>query len=298
MTVSHFYLANVFAELPGLLASTASAPPPPAPAVAEAQLRALNHRYLSAFAVADGDFVGGLLAPDFLLTSIAGEWLGREQYLALIGRPSIAGGVAYDDVCVRLFGSVGLVHGLFEASGDQGAAMRVRYTDVYHWSGVSWQLVNSQHTALRPGVARQQELGQAPSCAPWIGEDPAGEDCEVLCELNSSYVRAFREADVSWYDAHLAPDYVVVNSDGSFHDRARGLAEFAKPVFASFMRSFPVDKVRIRRFDQVALAHAENAYERKDGLRGVNRYTDIWQKQAEGGWRCLAAHITTHKLPS
>lgn len=296
--MSLFQLTNVFAELPALLAASAPALPPPAPAVAEAQLRALNHRYLSAFAVADGDFVGGLLAPDFLLTSVAGEWLGREQYLAQLRRPSIAGGLSYDDVRVRMVGSVGLVHGLFEASGDQGAAVRVRYTDVYYWNGVSWQLINAQHTMLRPGVAKQQERGSAPACAPWAGQDPAGDDGEVLCELNSSYVRAFREANVSWYDAHLAHDYVVVNSDGSFHDRARGLAEFAKPVFATFMRSFPVDKVRIRRFDDVALAHAENAYERKDGLKGVNRYTDIWQKQADGGWCCLAAHITTHKLPS
>lgn len=296
--MSHFHLTNVFAELPTLLAFTAPALPPPAPAVAEAQLRALNHRYLSAFAVADGDLMSGLLAPDFLLTSITGEWLDRQQYLAQLRRPSIAGGLSYDDVRVRMFGSVGVVHGVFEASGDQGVAMRVRYTDVYHWNGVSWQLVNAQHTVLRPGVAKQQEQGQAPICAPWAGEDPSGDDGEMLCELNSGYVRAFREADVSWYDAHLAPDYVVINSDGSFHDRARGLAEFAKPVFATFMRSFPVDKVRIRRFDDVALAHAENAYERKDGLKGVNRYTDIWRKQAAGGWRCLAAHITAHKVPS
>jgi ketosteroid isomerase-like protein len=295
--MSYFQLTNVFAGLPDLLASTAPVPPPPAPAVAEAQLRALNHRYLSAFAVADGDFASGLLAPDFLLTSIAGEWLDREQYLAQLRKPSIVGGLSYDDVRVRMVGSVGLVHGLFEASGDQGAAMRVRYTDVYHWNGLSWQLVNAQHTMLRPGVARQQELGQAPICAPWAGATPAGDDGEVLCELNSSYVRAFREADVSWYEAHLAPDYVVINSDGSFHDRARGLAEFAKPVFATSMRSFPVDKVRIRRFDDVALAHAENAYQRKDGLKGVNRYTDIWRRQADGSWRCLAAHITTHKMP-
>lgn len=110
--------------------------------------------------------------------------------------------------------------------------------------------------------------------APWQGKDPAGNDLAVLRQLNESYVRAFREADVAWYDAHLAPDFVVVNNDGSYHDRARALAEFAEPFFATYMRSFPVDKVRIRRFG------------------------DVWRKQADGRWLCIAAHITTHKPPA
>ena len=49
------------------------------------------------------------------------------------------------------------------------------------------------------------------------------------------------------------------------------------------MKSFPVDNVNIRRFDDVALIHAENAYELKDGRKGVSRYTDIWHKQ-NGRW--------------
>ena len=114
--------------------------------------------------------------------------------------------------------------------------------------------------------------------------------------LNENYVNAFREADAAWYDRHLAPDYVVVYGDGSFHDRASALADFAKPTFATSIRSFPVGDVRIRRFGDVALIHAENAYELKDGRRGVSRYTDIWHKQ-DGRWRCVAAHITVHRAP-
>ena len=88
-----------------------------------------------------------------------------------------------------------------------------------------------------------------------------------------------------------------MHSDGSFSDRADALADFATPSFATYMRTFPVDKVRIRVFGEIALIHAENAYERKDGRKGVNRYTDIWRKGADGRWLCIAAHITTHKAP-
>jgi ketosteroid isomerase-like protein len=80
--------------------------------------------------------------------------------------------------------------------------------------------------------------------------------------------------------------------DSRGHDRAAALADFAQP--ATHIESFPVDKVSIRRFDDVALIHAENAYRLKDGRKGVNRYTDIWLKRG-GQWRCIAAHITVHR---
>jgi hypothetical protein len=78
-----------------------------------------------------------------------------------------------------------------------------------------------------------------PAHETWQGRDPGGDDIAILRTLNENYVNAFREADVAWYDAHLAPDYVVVSGDGSFHDRAAALANFAKPSFATFMKSFP-----------------------------------------------------------
>lgn len=295
--MSRARVTRLYAGLPAVLAAVAQAAPVPAPVIAEAQLRTINHRAVSALATADRDYLAALTATDFLLTGITGEWIGRAQRLAMVRELPVPAGISYDDVQVRLFGPVALTHGLLETIDAAGVAKRVRYTDAYHWNGLYWRLINSQHTALRDGVATTLQRGQAPRHAPWRGTDPTGDDSEVLGELNANYVRAFREADVAWYDAHLAPDYVVVNSDGSIHDRARALAEFAEPAYATTMRSFPVDKVRIRRFGDIALIHAENAYERKDRRRGVNRYTDIWRKQPDGRWLCLAAHITTHKAP-
>jgi hypothetical protein len=294
-SMTHNQLTKMFACLPVLVASSVQAAPvPPAP-VAEAQLRAINHRHVNALASGDSNYMDSLTATDFLRTATNGDWLDRAQHLDLIRRPLAAGSISYDDVRVRLFGSVALLHGVFESSGDKGNVIRVRYTDVYHWNGTNWRLINAQNTTLREGVSKQQHVGKAPEHVQWRGQDPSGNDLEVLRELNSSYVRAFREADVPWYGAHLSQDYVVVNSDGSLHDRANALAEFARPTFAMYIRSFPVDKVRIRRFDDIALIHAENDFEFKDGRKGINRYTDIWRKREDGRWECVAAHITTHK---
>ncbi len=292
-------MTNIFASLIVPVAAVAHAAPVPAPAIAEAQLRAINHRFVNAFAVADGEYIDKLTATDFLLTSTTGDWIERAQHVERMRNASVNGSVSYDDVSVRLFGSVAVLHGVFDATATMERSRAVRCTDVYHWNGSNWRLVNAQNTALRDGVAKLQHTGKAPVATPWQGADPsAGDDDVALRMLNANYVRAFRDADVAWYDAHLSNDYGVINSDGSFHDRARALAEFAKPVFATSIRSFPVDKVRVRRFDDVALIHAENDFELKDGRKGINRYTDIWHKQPDGRWRCVAAHITTFKAVS
>ena len=107
-----------------------------------------------------------------------------------------------------------------------------------------------------------------PVHAAWTGRDPSEDDTSLLQALNESYVKAFRDADVAWYAAHLAPDYVMVSGDGAQWDRAAALTRFSQPTFATAMRSFPVDKVTVRRFHHVALIHAENAYQLKDGRTG------------------------------
>lgn len=276
------------------LAANAGAAPAPTPELAEAQLRAINHRFVGAFVDSDHDFMADLVHTDFVRTASDGSLQDRNAFLATFNQPARLSGASYDDLQVRVYGSVAVTHAVFEALTKDGQARKVRYTDVYAWDGTAWRLVSGQNSLFQAEVPVSVQTGIAPAHAPWTGSDPQGDDLEVLRELNASYVEAFRRADVAWYDAHLAPDYVVVSSDGSIKDRAAALADFARPVYAQHIKSFPVDKVRIRRFDDIALIHAENAFEMKDGRVGVNRYTDIWRKR-DGKWQCIAAHITVHK---
>ena len=276
--------------------SVIAAPVPPAD-VAELQLRTLNHRFVDAFLTGSAGFMHALAGDDFRMIGTDGTRLDRDRLLAAMAKPSGFDGASYDDVRVRLYGSVALIQGVFEATAAGRPPVRLRYTDVFHWDGAGWRLVGAQNTPLRDGVAKAMTLGTAPVHPEWQGTDPSGDDVDVLRRLNEAYVDAFRRADVAWYDAHLAADYVVTNGDGSFSDRAAALAAFSRPTFASHLRSFPVDHVNIRRFGDVALIEAENAYEMKDGRTGVSRYTDIWLN-ADGRWRCISAHITAFKLPS
>lgn len=283
--------------LSGLVDSAAPAAPVPPLEVAELQLRAINHRLVSVDIDPDGHLLSALIGEDFLLTDGDGTWHDRAGFLAQARRRAAQPDAAVEDPRVRLFGPVALVHAVLADSTADGTAKRVRYTDVQVWAGTAWRLVSAQNTPLQDAVAVARQSGTAPAHAVWQGEDPTGDDIAVLRTLNENYVKAFREADVAWFDAHLAPDFVVISGDGAFHDRAAALADFAKPTFATRFRSFPVDRVRVRRFGDVALVHAESAWELKDRRRGLSRYTDIWHR-CGGRWLCIAAHITVHKAPT
>jgi uncharacterized protein (TIGR02246 family) len=287
-------IIQTFIAMAAFAAGTALASPPPAPELAEAQLRSINHRFVDAFVRPNFEFMAALVDVNFVRTTSTGEWEGRDPFVETFRQPAGLAGASYDDVRVRVYGSVALVHAVFEGLSADGRTLKVRYTDVYRWDGDAWRLVSGQNTVLRDGVPVVLQTGTKAAHKPWSGKDPTGEDLAVLRALNESYVDAFRRADVSWYDAHLAPDYVVVSSDGALKDRAAALADFAEPVFAESMRSFPVDKVNIRLFGDVAVIHAENAFELKDGRSGVSRYTDIWHKQ-DGRWQCIAAHLTPRR---
>lgn len=279
------------------VAGAAGAAPVPAPELAAAQLRAINHRFVEASIHPDNAFMESLAAEDFLALTTTGNWHERAEFLAGMREPARYEGASYSNIGVRLYGDVALVQGVFEAQRAGVAPGRVRYTDVYTWNGTGWRLVGGANSRLKEGTTIDLQTGVVPAFQAWKGKDPQGDDETVLRALNANYVKAFRESDVGWYDAHLAQDYNVVYGDGSFHDRAGALADFAKPTFAEHLALFPVDNVRIRRFGDVALVSAENAYERKDGRKGENRYTDIWLKQ-DGRWRCIQAHITVHKAPA
>jgi hypothetical protein len=266
------------------------------PTLAEAQLRDLHARHLHSLIAPDSAFLDKLVAPDFRMLDRGGNWISRAEYLAQMAL-SLADQMQAEPPKIRQFGKVALLEGVFETSTKTPPSTRVRYTDVYQWDGTHWRLHNVQHTLLSAGVSVAARVGETPPHAPWQGHDLSGDADAVLHALNENYVRAYREADIAWYDAHLAQNYHVVNSDGSLDDRAAALMEFAKPQFATYMKSFPVAKVRIRRLGELALIDAENDYEMKDGRHGISRYIDIWYQQSDGRWLCVSAHITAHKKP-
>lgn len=120
-------------------------------------------------------------------------------------------------------------------------------------------------------------------------EDAVQDDLARLSELNEQYVRAVAQSDTAWFERHLTADFLNSAPDGSLADRAGFIAQIARPSMARDLRC---EDVCIRILRDTAIIHARTTYLKPDGQPGMGRYTDIWMRQTDGAWRCVAAHVT------
>jgi ketosteroid isomerase-like protein len=111
---------------------------------------------------------------------------------------------------------------------------------------------------------------------------------DALKTLNRDYVRSVQDADVTWFERHLADDFMNSNPDGSIVDRAQFLTQIAR---GSSVTGLHEHDVNIRVLGDFAIIHARTAYIKADGSKGAGRYTDDWQWR-DGRWQCVSAHVT------
>jgi ketosteroid isomerase-like protein len=109
-----------------------------------------------------------------------------------------------------------------------------------------------------------------------------------LLELNEQYVQATLAGDVQWFDAHLAQDFVCIESTDSVLFRDDFLRAAAQEPE---LREYTLDDVDVRFHGDVALVRASGSWVGKDGVPGVSRYTDVYVYTA-GAWKVVSAQIT------
>jgi Domain of unknown function (DUF4440) len=110
----------------------------------------------------------------------------------------------------------------------------------------------------------------------------------TLADLNRNYVRSVDEADVAWFEANLAQDFLNTNPDGSVVGRAAFLAQIGR---GSTVKDIREEDVVIRLFGPHAIIHARTRYLKSDGSAGAGRYTDDWH-WIDGRWQCVSAHVS------
>lgn len=98
-------------------------------------------------------------------------------------------------------------------------------------------------------------------------------DRDELLQLNSDYIESVKTSDVKRFDEILADDFLCSLPDGSLIDRARFLAQTAKPPTIGELQ---VHDVNVRVLGDVAIVHARTTFTRSDGTPGLGRYTDVW----------------------
>jgi hypothetical protein len=111
---------------------------------------------------------------------------------------------------------------------------------------------------------------------------------QELRRLNEEYVRASSTGDVQWFDAHLARDFVCIESDGSVLFRDGFLRAAGR---ACDLVEYRLDYVDVRFYGDVALVRASGSWTNKDNVRGISRYTDVYV-YTDSAWKVVSAQIT------
>ena len=120
------------------------------------------------------------------------------------------------------------------------------------------------------------------------GIDSDKSELIVLERLNDEYVNAFMNADLEWYQEHLAEDFVCIESDGSLLDKSRFLLNTAK---GPDVYDYKLHDVDVRTYGSVALVQATGSWIGKDNAKGISRYSDVYVK-LDGRWKTVSAQTT------
>jgi ketosteroid isomerase-like protein len=121
-----------------------------AEAEAVATLHELNAEYIRAFVESDVEWYREHLSDDFVCTLADGRRIGKAEFLlGTTGGPG-AQDVTYDEIDVRPFGDVALVHGVTHWNRD-GMPGSTRYTDVWRQSKGRWLAIAAHLTRVGAG---------------------------------------------------------------------------------------------------------------------------------------------------
>ena len=81
----------------------------------------------------------------------------------------------------------------------------------------------------------------------------------TLRDLNRNYVRSVDQADVAWFEANLAADFMNTNPDGTLIDRKAFLAQIGR---GSTVKNIREHDVVIRILGDFAIIHARTSYQK------------------------------------
>ena len=109
-------------------------------------LTALNHDYIHSVQHGDVQRFDEILAEDFLCSNPDGSLIDKKQFLAQTARPVTISGLSAQEVQVRIFGDVAVIHARTDYTLADGEHRMGRYTDVWARRGGKWLAVSAHVT--------------------------------------------------------------------------------------------------------------------------------------------------------
>ena len=113
-----------------------------------------------------------------------------------------------------------------------------------------------------------------------------------LQQLNEQYIEAVLKADVNWYRQHLADDFVCIDSEAAVFDKDAFLQHTSQ---GPYVTDYKLVNVKVRIYGETALVQATGLFTRKDGARGMCRYTDVYVREGND-WKVVSAQITRAQI--
>ena len=109
-------------------------------------LQQLNRHYIRAVQMSDVRWFEENLADDFMNSNPDGSLVDRARFIAQIAPPATISNLEADEVRIRAFGDVAIVHGRTTYTKSDGRPGAGRYTDVWMRRGGRWLCVAAQVT--------------------------------------------------------------------------------------------------------------------------------------------------------
>jgi ketosteroid isomerase-like protein len=108
----------------------------------------LNRDYIDSVQNSDVARFDQILAADFRCSNPDGTLIDRDGFLAQTARPVTISNLSANDVEIRLFGDVAIIHATTSYTLPDGSPGHGRYTDVWARQNGQWLAVSAHVTRL------------------------------------------------------------------------------------------------------------------------------------------------------
>ena len=109
-------------------------------------LQALNHDYINSVQTGDVSRFNELLAEDYYCSNPDGSLVDRAGFLAQSAKPASISNLRAENVLIRFFGDIAIIHGRTGYDLPDGSLAHGRYTDVWARQGNTWKTISAHVT--------------------------------------------------------------------------------------------------------------------------------------------------------
>jgi ketosteroid isomerase-like protein len=109
-------------------------------------LQALNRDYINSVQTGDVSRFNELLAEDFYCSNSDGSLVERSGFLEQTAKPVAISNLRAENVLIRFFGDIAVIHGRTSYDLPDGRQAHGRYTDVWARQGKTWKTIAAHVT--------------------------------------------------------------------------------------------------------------------------------------------------------